>query len=451
MNAQRGNNARKLQSSHTVSPARLTAFEILQRVEDGAYSSILLANVDLKQDDRALCHELVLGVLRRRIRLDALIEHYASRKAEKLDSPVLQALRLGLYQLRFLTRIPESAAVNESVNLVHRARLRSATGFVNAALRRAIREKDFDPSSLAKNEFERIAVRTSHPVWLVEKWTNDFGIEETEKLASANNEAAPIAFRLTNKSEENLIDVIRNSNINLTASEIAPNAWRVDKTNVLLQKLSNEGKIYFQDEASQLVAHVLDAQPNEKILDLCAAPGSKTTHIAALQLQLKRIVACDIHEHRLSIVEEIAKKTGVEKLELRQLDATESLPFEDEEFDRVLVDAPCSGTGTLRRNPEIRYRITTRDFSKLAEKQERILVNAARTVRKKGRLVYSTCSIEKEENEKVVENFLRNQQLFELITPKVDGKLLNENKTMRTFPQVQGTDGFFIAVFERKS
>jgi 16S rRNA (cytosine967-C5)-methyltransferase len=436
----------KKKARRKVSLARLDAFEILQRVDEGAYSSVLLANLDLKSEDRALCHELVLGVLRRRIFLDALIEHYASRNVSKIDSAVLQSLRLGFYQLRFLTRIPESAAVNESVNLVYRARVSSAAGFVNAVLRRAVREKDLDPTANVKNDFERIALQTSHPVWLIEKWIGDFGIEETGKLANANNEATPIAFRLTNKGDESLFQ-----NINPIASEIAPNAWRVEKTNSFLQQLSSDGKIYFQDEASQLVAYILDAQENDSVLDVCAAPGSKTTHISTLQPKLKRLVACDVHEHRLNVIKELAAKTGVEKLGTIKLDATEDLPFADEEFDRVLVDAPCSGTGTLRRNPEIRYRITADDIAKLAEKQKRILAKAARVVKVGGRLVYSTCSVEKEENEFVVKDFLMKNNAFKIVPAGFDARLLCENGTIRTFPHKHGTDGFFIAVFERKA
>lgn len=451
MNAQE-NKARISKSNRKVSPARLSAFEILKRVEDGSYSTVLLANENnnLKTEDRALCHELVLGVLRRQIFLDALIEHYASRKTEKIDLAVLIALRIALYQIRFLSRIPESAAVNESVNLIYYARLRSAAGFVNATLRRAIREKDYDPSIIAKNDIERVAIQTSHPVWLIEKWLNDFGLEETEKLANANNEAAPTVFRFTNKSEENLIESLLNSKVNLVESKIAPNAWHVEKMGSLLQKLSNEGKIYFQDEASQLVAHIFDAQSDDSVLDLCAAPGSKTTHIAMLQPKLKRLVACDIHKHRLNIVKEIANKTGVERLETIKLDATQELPFEEKSFDRVLVDAPCTGTGTLRRNPEIRYRITEGNISTLAEKQKQILYNAARVVKVGGRLVYSTCSVEKEENEEVVEDFLKKEKSFEIVTPKFDSRTVFENETLRTFPQKHGTDGFFIAMFERK-
>lgn len=452
MNAPEGNKARKSNSQRKVSSARAAAFEILQRVEEGAYSSVLLANenLNLKTEDRALCHELVLGVLRRKITLDALIEHLTSRKAEKLDGAVRQALRMGLYQLRFLTRIPESAAVNESVNLIHRARLRSATGFVNAVLRRAITEKDFEPSVNAKTKVERISIQTSHPVWLIEKWIEDFGVAETENFANANNEQANVSFRLTNKAEVNLIDFIREKT-NVRASKITPNAWRVEKTNDVIQRLAREGKIYFQDEASQLVAHVLEAQPLDSVLDLCAAPGSKMTHIATLQQRLKRLVACDVHEHRLQTIKEIADKTGVENPELINLDATKELPFADGEFDRVLVDAPCSGTGTLRRNPEIRYRITKDDFSILAEKQKRILANASRVVGNGGKLIYSTCSVEKEENEFVVEDFLKNHKSFEIIAAKVGKDLLNKNGTARTFPQKHGTDGFFIAIFERKS
>jgi 16S rRNA (cytosine967-C5)-methyltransferase len=443
------------QARMSVSPARLAAFEILRRVEEeGAYSSALLANEDerLKKEDRALLHQLVLGVLRRQIFLDALIEHFASRKIEKLDAPVLIALRLGLYQLRFLSRIPVSAAVNESVNLVHRARLRSASAFVNAALRRAARENDFDPAANVSNEIEKISIETSHPAWLIEKWSKDFGLEETIKFASANNQAAPNSFRFTNKGndKEKILDELKEAGSGLVSSSIAPDAWRVDPSTKRLHELAREGKIYFQDEASQLVARALDVQPKESVLDLCAAPGSKTTHIATLQPKLKRLVACDVHEHRLNVVKELAERTGVTKLETILLDATEKLSFNEGEFDRVLVDAPCSGTGTLRRNPEIRYRLKADDFVSLSQKQKLILSNASSVVRAGGRLVYSTCSVEREENEAVIEEFLKNKKSFELIAATVKPSLLCSNGTARTWPQRDDVDGFFIAVFERK-
>src|SRR5712692_2130902 len=186
----------------TTSPARRAAFQILRRVElEGAYASVLLANLDrgMREDDRALCHELVLGVLRRQLWLDRALEHFANRSSNKIDLPVKLALRLGLYQLRFLSRVPASAAVNESVNLVRGAGLRSAASFANAVLRRATRDPDYDPARGVENASEKLAIETSHPLWLIERWTSAFGFAETEALAHANNEPAPTAFRLTAK------------------------------------------------------------------------------------------------------------------------------------------------------------------------------------------------------------------------------------------------------------
>ena len=434
------------------SPSRAAAFDILERVEtEKAYSSVLLANLDdsLKREDRALCYEIVLGVLRNQILLDTLIDHYSTERVEKLETGVRLALRIGLYQLRFLTRVPPFAVVNDSVNLVHRARLHIASKLANAVLRSYLREPLANLRGLVKNELRRRAIEYSHPFWLFERWSKAFGREEAINILRADNQQAPISFRFTNKSVDKE-EVISDLKEKVKPSEIAPDAWRVKGSNEYLQTLAGEGKIYFQDEASQLLAHALEAKENDAVLDLCAAPGSKTTHIAALQPKLKRLVACDVHEHRLRVVEELANKTGLDNLETRFVDAENELPFKDGEFDRVLVDAPCSGTGTLRRNPEIRYRITAHDILILADKQKRILKNAARVVRGGGRLVYSTCSLEREENEDVVSWFLNEEQEFRIIEASVKDSLLNSDGTARIFPDKYGTDGFFIAVFEKK-
>src|SRR5207248_414977 len=257
-----------------VSPARRAAFEILRRVEaEGAYSSALLAATDdeLNPKDRALTHELVLGVLRNRLWLDRTIEHFASREVKKLDLPVALALRLGVYQLRFLTRVPQSAAVNESVNLVRAARLKSASSFTNAVLRSVTRDLEYDPRANVDDELERLAIETSHPRWLLERWKSQFGFEETAALARANNQAAPLAFRFTAKafrqSPEKIIDELRAGGAELIESRIAPGAWRFSRRGRAnestcrdagnpqarmraLQKLAAEGLIYFHDEAS---------------------------------------------------------------------------------------------------------------------------------------------------------------------------------------------------------
>jgi 16S rRNA (cytosine967-C5)-methyltransferase len=440
--------------SRVVSPARRAAFEILRRVEDeGAFASVLLAVSDeeMRAEDRALCYELVMGVLRWQLWLDALIEHYAGRKAESLDEPVRRALRLGLYQLRFLSRIPASAIVNEAVNLAYLARLRSAAGFINAVLRRATREPLFDPAEKIADPLERLAIETSHPAWLLERWAKSFGLEEAEKFARANNQQPPVAFRLTSKNHDgqSILSELREAGAKVTPSQVVPAAWRVEGAGAVVRRLAGAGVIYLQDEASQLVAHVLEAKAKERVLDVCAAPGSKTTHLAALAPDARLIVACDLYEHRLRTVLETASRAGVKNIEALAHDATAALPFAAQAFDRVLVDAPCAGTGTLRRNPEIRWRISAVDISDLSARQRLILSNAASAVRSKGRLVYSTCSVETEENENVVASFLQEHTEFRQLAVHAPASLKRADGSLRTWPQRDGTDGFFVAAFER--
>jgi 16S rRNA (cytosine967-C5)-methyltransferase len=448
--------AGKPDAGRNVSPSRRAAFEVLRRVEEeGAFASVVLAHAggDLRADDRALCYELTLGVLRWQLWLDTLITHYAGRDAATLDAPVRRALRLGLYQLRFLTRVPQSAAVNESVNIAHAAGLRSAAGFVNAVLRRATREPYFDPASLAGDELARVAISTSHPAWLVARWAAEFGTDAAEQIARANNRTPPVAFRVNTlrAAEEEVIARLRAAGVEVVASKIAEGAWRVDAGTggEALRALAAEGLVYTQDEASQLAGRLVGAREGERVLDVCAAPGSKATQIAALTAGRALVVACDLYGHRLRTVVESARRLGAENILAVGLDAEESpLPFAEGSFDRVLVDAPCTGTGTLRHNPEIRWRITPADVAELAARQRRILSNAALAVRRGGRLVYSTCSLEREENESVVASFLEAQPQFRESRADAPAGLLTPSGAARTFSHRDDADGFFVAVLE---
>ncbi len=438
-----------------VSVARRAAFNILRRVEEeGAYAAVLLAasETEMRAEDRALCYELVLGTLRWQLWLDSLIEHYSKRRAESLDAPVRRALRLGLYQLRFLSRIPASAIVNESVNLAYLARLRSAASFINAVLRRATREMDYNPAVNASSPIEQLAIETSQPVWLLERWIDAFGADEAENFARANNDAPPVAFRVVTQraSRQEVLDDLCAAGGVISRSQIAPEAWRIEGAGGDLRRLAREGKIYLQDEASQLVAHVLDARKGERVLDVCAAPGSKTTHIATMTPAISLIVAGDVHEHRLRTVLEAGARQEIKTLRAVVHDAETALPFAENSFDRVLVDAPCTGTGTLRRNPEIRWRITNQDISELSMRQQRILGQSAMMVKRGGRLVYSTCSVEREENEEVVARFLDGNADFKQISLAIPATLTVDNGAARIWPHRDGADGFFIASFERR-
>ncbi len=447
-----------------LSPARRAAFEILRRVEDeSAYASPLLATMDerLRDDDRGLCYEMVLGVLRKQLWLDRVLEHFANRRMGSLDLPVRLALRIALYQLRFLSRIPPSAAVNESVNLVRAAGLGSAAGFTNAILRRACREADYDPTESVSDPIEKLAIETSHPLWLIERWATAWGVEEAGALARANNEPAPIAFRMTTRTIANegetqrIINELAAAGVEVWSSKITPGSWRViGQRPALLRNLTSAGLIYLQDEASQLVAHLLNAQPGDRVLDVCAAPGSKTTHIGALAPQAM-IVAGDLYEHRLRLLRELAATQDNNSIQVAVADATCVLPFAKASFDRVLVDAPCSGTGTLRRNPEIRWRLNAADVAELAAKQKQILAQAAEMVRPGGRLLYSTCSLESAENEAVAEDFVKEHADFDqLPLPNTQiaedpADLATATGAIRTWPHRHDVDGFFIIAFQR--
>jgi 16S rRNA (cytosine967-C5)-methyltransferase len=331
--------------------------------------------------------------------------------------------------------------VNESVNLVRSAKLTSAAAFVNAVLRRAIRESDYDPAAEANDPLEKLAIQTSHPAWLIDRWTRAFGPSEAERFARANNEIPPTAFRVvhTCANEDNVVQQLTASGASVERSAVAANAFRVSGAPAAVRDPSIRGQIYLQDEASQLVAQLLDARPGERVLDLCAAPGGKTTLIADRANDNALIIAADRSATRMTTVTTTAALHQLHSIKPLLLDAGDKLPFARMSFDRVLVDAPCSGTGTLRRNPEIRWRLTNDDIPNFAADQKQFLRNAAEVVKPGGRLVYSTCSVEREENEEVIEHFLQHHPRFIQL------------KTVRTWPHREGSDGFFVALFEHKS
>ena len=434
-----------------VSPARISVFEILLKIEkEKAFSSALLPIYEekLSAKDAALCHEITLGVLRKKIYLDKIIEKFTKKNIEKVDLEVILTLRIGLYQLLFLDKIPAHAAINESVNLVRLAKKKSASGLVNALLRRATREKI---SFEFADEIERISVQQSHPKWLIERWIEQFGFDETEKIAKANNEIPSLSFRLTKKTSFETKNYIVNE-AKFEKADFLSDSWQIDKFNEKLFDLAKNGEIYFQDTASQIVANLIDLKEKQSFLDVCAAPGSKTTFAAKdiAQSNKNLIVAGDFYEHRIKFLRENCFNQAIDFINFAVYDAEKSLPFADESFDVILVDAPCSGTGTIRHNPEIRYFLKAEDIEELSGKQLRIIENASKLLKRKGRLVYSTCSLETEENEKVAKDFLAGNAHFGKKSEELPRHFLTEKGFARTFPHQMEMDGFFISVFERK-
>ncbi|GIU81777.1 MAG: 16S rRNA (cytosine(967)-C(5))-methyltransferase RsmB [Acidobacteria bacterium] len=414
-----------------VSPARIAAFKVLRRVErDKAFSSILLPQVEaeLSPKDKKLCHKICLGVLRNKIFLDEIIKTFARDK--KIDLEIRIILRMGLYQLIFLDKVPSHAAVSESVNLAEICGKPEAKGFVNAILRK------YRPGKLAlpKDPVDRLSITESHPRFLIERWIRQFGFDETVELVKANNEEAELDFRFTAKTSPAVKELLSGKKVVVSREE--------------LLELASRGEIYFQDKASQLIASLVEIHDGENFLDLCCAPGGKFTLIHLLAKPKGLFVGADVFLQRLRMVKENCRKLGIQNYQLLACNAEMELPFENESFDVVLVDAPCSGTGTIRRNPEIRYFLKETDFAVLSEKQSRILENASRVLKRGGRLVYSTCSLEREENEEVINAFLQKHKNFSLLKPDLTQNLTKEG-FMRTFPHKDKADGFFAAILKK--
>jgi 16S rRNA (cytosine967-C5)-methyltransferase len=339
--------------SRTVSPARRCALDALRRVEeDGAFASAVLATcaAELQANDRALCHEIVLGCLRQQSWLDALLKHFAGRDPAKLDREVRRALRAGLYQLRFLTRIPASAVVNETVAHVRANGFTSAAGFANAVLRRAAREPDFDPTASISDELERLAVTTSHPAFCSNAG-QVFSAEKRRKPSrgrTINHRRSPSASTLCTSAPRPRLPNSRRRARKSAFPRLSRTHGALKARRRSCANSKRRALIYIQSEASQLIAHTLDARAGERILDACAAPGSKTTHIAALTRNHALIVAADIHPHRLRLLLRLAARQHLDSVRAIVADAgADTLPFQPESFHRVLVDAPCTGTGTL--------------------------------------------------------------------------------------------------------
>jgi 16S rRNA (cytosine967-C5)-methyltransferase len=446
------------QGKHSVSPARRAAFDILRRVEaEGAYASAIISTLpqsNLAREDRALAQEIALGVLRWQRSLDYFIERYSRRPVKRLDLSVLISLRMGLYQLRHLSRIPQSAAVNESVNLVKMARATSAAGMANAVLRNAARHLEDAPGAAIDDAAERTAIEVSHPSWMIERWAEWIGEAESRALALANNEPPLAAFRVNTMraATDEALAHLRAEAVSARPSEYVPGAFIVEggPASAITQAVER-GLIYLQDEASQLVSLLLEPKRGQRILDLCAAPGSKSSHIAALTEDNAWIVACDIHPHRLATLSATCRRLGIGSVDAVALDGTREMPIVEraEKFDRVLIDAPCSGTGTLRRNPEIKWRLAPDDIPRLADLQLRLLERGATLLARGGRLVYSTCSIEREENEGVIRRFIESGAPFRLLQPEAHPGLVTPDGFVRTFPHKHGTDGFFAAALEK--
>lgn len=445
------------------SPARVAAFHALSAIADGR-TDLPAALVSTRQRlrdarDRALAAEIVMGTLRWQRNVDFLIERFAGRPLPGIDRDILIVLRLSLYQLLHLDRVPASAVVYDGVDLARHARMPHATGFVNAVLRGILRDRHRLPlpprpasaTDLAAS-LAYLGVTHSHPEWLVARWLERYGFDASERWVRFNNEAPKVTLRVNVRKgpREEVAGALAAQGVETAPTPYAPAGLVVLSGNALPVRL--EGAYFVQDEASQLVSVAVAARPGERVLDLCASPGGKTVAMAGDMEGTGLLVACDVRPRRMRLLRATVRSSGARQVHLVHLGASGDLPFAPI-FDRVLVDAPCSGLGTIRRDPDIRWRRSEADLTRLAEGQLQLLRRAARVLRPGGRLVYATCSSEPEENEGVVDAFLAEHREFVPVDLRADLSplygVLDERGRLRTLPFAHGMEAFFAAAMAR--
>lgn len=446
----------------TSSNPRQAACETLLRIqkEQGFADQAMdreLSKGGLIGPDRGLFAELVFGVLRRQGTLDHILSQLLDQPLAKLEPKVLTLLRLGLYQLVYLDRIPESAAVNESVNLAKESVPR-ASGLINAVLRNYLRRKELikfpDPST---DLSASIAARHSQPIWLVNQWLDQLGPQETEELAEAASLQPPLTLRANTLrlTRDELLQRFTDNGITVSACRYSPHGIHVEgRHHIPGLPGFNEGFFAVQDEASQMVSLLLAPLPGERLLDACAAPGGKATHLAQIMANQGELLAMDLARSKLPLIQENAHRLGINIISTRAADLLQTGAFPANAFDRVLLDAPCSGTGVIRRNPEAKWRLTPSDITRLAATQKSLIKNAARMLKAGGSMLYSTCSTTLEENEEVIRDFLSQQKDFVLenmneLFPAYQG-IFTDKGMFRAWPHRHGMDGFFAARLRKK-
>ena len=421
---------------------RKTAYQTLLDVESKkAYSNIALNHKIAvnKPGSPAFVRELVYGVLERKLTLDHYIDQLLKEGIDSLRIQELTILRMGIYQLGYMDKVPEYAAISESVDLAKKY-CKGKAGLINGVLREYQNKKIYlTLPTRDEDEINYLSVKYSYAPWIIELWLKYYSVSFVEKLLDAGNETPPLTIRANwlKIRKEDLKKVLRERGFEAEDGKICQNALYVKGSKILDSDLYAYGLFTPQDEASMLVSEKIGVRQGDVVMDVCAAPGGKTTAIAERMNNTGKIIASDIYRRKLDIVDKEAARLGITNIETRSWDATRVDSTMNKKADRVLVDAPCSGLGVIRRKPEIKYKEYSKEMKLLPDKQLAILSSSSSYVKPGGTLVYSTCTINPEENEKVVDTFLRKHKDFE----KVERTLL--------LPNVNGTDGFFICVMKR--
>lgn len=438
------------------SSARDTALEVLMQVDkanawsDGGLKRTIAKN-KLDGRDAALATRICYGVIQNKALLDYYITCYCTQKAEKLEPLIRNILRIGGYQILFMDKIPHRAAVNEAVEMTRRHGRPKASGMVNAVLRKFVTNWLNMPELPNGTRASYLSVRYSHPEWLVRRLLDILGDEETEAYLRMNNEIVPttIQTNLLKTTSEELAEELKRSGVQVSAHAWMPNCFEVSGTGDLEQLAAfKEGKFMVQDAAARLVAVIAAPQPKDRVLDVCAAPGGKSFALAIDMEDKGEILSCDIHPHKLKLLEKSADRLGIHSVRVQQADGREHHAVWEKQADLVVADVPCSGLGIIRKKPDIRYK-DPKELAKLPEVQRAILENAATYVRPGGALLYSTCTVLPEENEDVTEDFLTRHPEFRLEHFSLPLPIGPKNGHLTLWPQRFGTDGFYICFMRR--
>lgn len=433
--------------------ARILTAKALMRVSAGGFSNLVLDSLleenHLEQRDRAFVSALFYGVLERRITLDTLIRKYVTQPFDKISPEVLETLRMGFYQILYMNSVPDNAAVNESVELVKNLGVAKASGFVNGVLRSFIRDGKKADFSYLKG-IRRLSAEYSAPLWLCEKWCLEFGPQRTQKALRASIGAPPIYVRVNTEkiTAEELKKTLEAEGISVSETNILPTALILDSAAPQNTKAYEAGLFHVQDISSQLCALAVGAKENERVLDVCAAPGGKSFTVAEYMKNTGELIACDLHPKRANLV-----KTGGERLGLTNISAkaNDAVIYKEElgTFNRILCDVPCSGLGVIRRKPEIRFK-KPEDLTSLPKIQYKIASTSARYLKDGGTLIYSTCTLSKEENEEVVRRLIEEDGLVPENLPEELQKYSSDGYSVTLLPGEINSDGFFFARLKKE-
>ena len=433
--------------------AREIAYKVLLDIEKNKNYSNMAINkhfkdVKMSNQDRGLATEIIYGVIENKYYIDYMIDKLSKVKTNKMEIYVKTLLRMGIYQIMFLNSISDYAAVNETVNLAKKKNSK-VSGFINGILRNVIRQKEEIGKVKTKDDVDYLSIKYSYDKWMIRNWMIHFGKEFTEELLEANNERPNIYLRTNTLkiTRDELIKKLEKQNIKAEKVNVVEEAIKVEHLkDIENNNLYKEGLFTVQDVSSMLVGKVMNPKENSLVLDVCSAPGGKTTHMATLMNNTGQVVSRDIYDHKLKLIKAASKRLGLTNVDVEEFDGMKLDRESIGKFDYVLADVPCSGLGIIRRKPEIKYK-EKEEFRQLPPIQKKILENASKYVKVGGNLIYSTCTIQDSENIDVVNEFLQKNKNFELVPIKeVNVDLENQEKGyMKIYPNVHNMDGFFIS------